>query len=77
MSQASPLKKSKDQNDRYVPYVTGGGGGSTAILPSSAVYTVVNDEVDRAFDADTITLTDVSNVLATLIRDLQSTGIIK
>lgn len=79
MSQSSPLQKGEKQNDRFVPYVSasGGGGGFTGVVPVNQTYILANDETDRSFDADTATLTDVSNVLATLIRDLQTSKIIK
>ncbi len=40
-------------------------------------YTTTNVTTDRAFDADTVTLTELADILGTLISDLQDTTIIK
>ena len=48
------------------------GGGTT-----SPEFVVTNFIEDYTFDANTITLADTSDVLATLIRDLQAQGILK
>lgn len=58
------------------PYVSG-AGSNNSIKPQNVTYTITNDTLDRTFDADTATLTDVSDVLATLIRDLAAAGIIR
>lgn len=65
----------KSSLQRIVPY--GGGGSNNSIIPQNVTYTITNDSSDRTFDADTATLTDVSDVLATLIRDLAAAGIIR
>jgi len=48
---------------------------STPVAQSSA-YTPTNVTPDRAYDADATTLDEVSDVLGTLIADLQLTGLI-
>lgn len=58
------------------PYASG-AGSNNSIKPQNVTYVVTNDTTDRTFDADTATLTDVSDVLATLIRDLAAAGIIR
>ena len=40
------------------------------VLPMASDYTITNESTDRAHDADTATLNDVSDVLATLLQDL-------
>lgn len=40
-------------------------------------YTLTNASTDRALDPTTATLQEVGNVLATLIADLQSAGVLK
>mgnify|MGYP001580758802 CR=1 FL=1 len=67
---------SKREPTRVIPSA-GGGGLVNQVVRVDQTYTVTNAEVDRDFDADTVTLTDVSNVLGTLIADLKASGIIK
>lgn len=40
-------------------------------------YTIANDSTLRSIDPTTATVGDVANVLATLLRDLQSLGVAK
>ena len=42
-----------------------------------AAYTITNDTSDRTLDADTVTVSDVADVLATVIRDLASQGLLQ
>jgi hypothetical protein len=42
----------------------------------SAGWTITNDGADRAFDADTVAVGELADVVATLIKDLAATGII-
>jgi hypothetical protein len=51
---------------------------STKILIKHApeAYTVTNDVVDRAFDADSTSVAELADVLGTLINDLQNRGIV-
>lgn len=42
-----------------------------------AVYDVTNLVEDRAFDASSATLGEVRNVLGTLVRDLESAGVLE
>lgn len=58
---------------RVMPYVA---GGAPAIHKVEQTYTLTNDSTDRVLDADTTTVSDVADVLATLIRDLAAAGII-
>ena len=52
---------------------------ATAVLASGAQpdYTVTNGTDDRAFDADNTTLAEVADVLATLIADLTTDGLLQ
>lgn len=49
--------------------------GVTAVA-RSAGWTITNDQTDRAFDADTVAVAELADVVATLITDLAATGII-
>lgn len=44
---------------------------------SGASYTVANGTTDRAYDADATTVDELADVLATLIADLKTTGVIQ
>jgi len=44
---------------------------------ATQVFVVTNFTEDLAFDANTATLADTSDVLATLLRELQRKGIIE
>lgn len=45
-------------------------------VPRSAAYTATNVTTDRTFDADATTLSEVADVLGTLIGDLKNMGLI-
>lgn len=77
MAQPFENRTNKEQKEgmRIQPYASAGGAAS--IKPQNVTYTITNDTTDRVFDADTAVLTEVSDVLATLIRDLQAAGIIR
>jgi len=47
-----------------------------APVARSAGWTITNDGADRAFDADTVAVAELADVVATLITDLAATGII-
>jgi len=47
-----------------------------AAVARSAGWTITNDATDRAFDADTVAVAELADVVATLITDLAATGII-
>ena len=42
----------------------------------STSYNVTNEQVDRAFDADTVAIAELADVVGTLINDLIAAGII-
>jgi len=42
----------------------------------TATYTVVNDAVDRAYDANATTVAELADVLGTLVADLRAAGVI-
>lgn len=47
------------------------------LLPESpAAYTPTNVTTDRAFDADTVAVAELADIVGTLIADLQARGII-
>jgi hypothetical protein len=41
-----------------------------------ATYTVTNELADRAFDADTVAVAELADVVGTLINDLALQGIV-
>lgn len=43
---------------------------STQIAGNGNTYTITNDSTDRTFDANSTTVAELADVLATLIRDL-------
>jgi hypothetical protein len=49
--------------------------GAAAVAQPSA-YTVSNGSVDRTFDANSTTIDELSDIIATLISDLQSVGLV-
>jgi len=51
-------------------------GGERGLSPQVTSFTVTNFTEDYAFDANTATLADTSDVVATLIRDLIRKGVI-
>jgi len=56
----------------------GANVGFYGIVPvvRSAAWTITNDIADRAFDANTVAVAELADVVATLITDLAATGII-
>ena len=40
------------------------------VTGKSSAYTITNDSTDRAYDANSTTVAELADVLATLIRDL-------
>lgn len=66
-------QKPNNKDVRVMPYVS---GGAPAIHKVDQTYVITNDSTDRALDADTVTVSDVADVLATLLRDLAAAGII-
>jgi hypothetical protein len=51
-------------------------GGHRDLTGQTTGFTVTNFTQDYAFDANTATLADTSDVVATLIRDLIRAGIV-
>ena len=49
----------------------------TLIVGSSEVYTPSNVTPDRSFDADTVVITELADVVGTLIADLQAVGLLQ
>lgn len=49
-------------------------GHATAIQPSA--YTITNDSADRALDCNSTSLDELSDLVGTLVKDLQSTGML-
>jgi len=47
-----------------------------AIATSSPAYTPTNVSTDRAFDADTVAVAELADVVGTLIADLQTKGVL-
>jgi hypothetical protein len=47
-----------------------------AAVAQPAAYTVSNGSVDRTFDANSTTIDELSDIIATLISDLQSVGLV-
>lgn len=43
-------------------------------LPAGSAYTITNDTTDRTFDADTVAVAELADVVATLIKDLAAVG---
>lgn len=46
-------------------------------IQSANTYTPTNVTTDRAFDADTVAIAELADVVGTLIADLQSSGVLK
>jgi hypothetical protein len=44
------------------------------VVPQAAAYTPTNVTPDRAFDADTVAVAELADVVGTLIADLQAAG---
>ncbi len=55
---------------------SGVGFYGTAPVAQSSAYTPTNDSTDRSFDANATSVDELADVLATLITDLQATGLI-
>lgn len=79
---AQPINnQGKNQDSKTVyqqaiaPYAS--GGSQALVSRVNQTYTPTNDATDRAFDATTATAGELANVLATLIRDLAASGIIR
>ncbi len=51
-------------------------GGKRDLTDQTTSFTVTNFTQDYAFDANTATLADTSDVVATLIRDLINKGVL-
>lgn len=65
-------------------YVDGGSSGFTARwfeisrrICTPQTYTATNVTTDRAFDADTVAVAELADVVGTLIADLRAAGIVK
>ncbi len=54
---------------------TGIGFFGTAPAAQAAAYTPTNVTTDRAFDADTVVITELADVVGTIIADLQTYGL--
>lgn len=66
-------------NTTYVAgFNSDGALGTWGVTPPTTrqTFTITNDETDRSFDADTITPSDIANVLATFIKDIAATGLV-
>lgn len=50
-------------------------GVTPAVRP--AAYTVTNGLTDRAYDADTVVVAELADVVATVIADLKTLGILQ
>ena len=48
-----------------------------ALAPRAAAYTVTNGTTDRSYDADLTTMNELADVLATLIADLKTYGLLQ
>jgi len=46
-------------------------------IGTSQTYTETNVTTDRAFDADTVAIAELADVVGTLIGDLRAKGIVK
>lgn len=51
-------------------------GGAIINLNTSSAYTPTNVTTDRSFDADTVLITELADVVGTLIADLQARGLL-
>jgi hypothetical protein len=49
-------------------------GHATAVQPSA--YTITNDSADRALDCNSTSLDELADVVGTLVKDLQSLGLV-
>ena len=56
------------------PYAS--GGGASQIIPTGQVYTVANSVPDRSYDAATVAIAELAQVVAALIADLKTSKII-
>lgn len=57
--------------------ITNGAGSITVALTGTAqTYTETNVTTDRAFDADTVAIAELADVVGTLIADLRARGIV-
>lgn len=53
---------------------------ATTLIPMNVVipsYSISNTSVDRAYDAPTVTLPELANVVGTLVADLRARGWVK
>lgn len=50
---------------------------TTQLTSNTAVYTATNVTTDRGFDADTVTVAELADVVGTLIADLKNAGVIQ
>lgn len=60
---------------RFESNNTGIGFFAAAPAAQTAAYTPTNDLDDRSFDADTVAVAELADVVATIITDLQSYGL--
>lgn len=51
-------------------------GTSAAAQSARRVYSVANLTVDRTYDADTVAVAELADVVGTLIKDLQDAGVL-
>ena len=55
----------------------GGVTKDKTVMPyAPAAYTVTNDQTDRAYDADTVAVAELADVVGTIIADLQTLGLL-
>ena len=50
------------------------GGSATLVTSGSGAYTPTNVSADRAFDADTVAVAELADIVGTMIADLQAKG---
>lgn len=73
--------KTNPANGTHIGFVCVSGGSPGTWRPfgpvqGSNAYTVTNGVTDRAFDADTVVITELADVVATIIADLKTAGVL-
>jgi hypothetical protein len=64
----------KNPGQRIAPYAS--GSGSSLVKATGQVYTVANSVPDRSYDASTVLIAELAQVVAALIADLKTAGLI-
>lgn len=76
MPAPEPFRLTADAIDTSVAFRGRAGFNGTTPPASLGTYTVTNLTTDRTYDADTVAVAELADIVGTLIADLRAQGIV-